>query len=517
MTGLNPSGYLPHGDLPASAKTPASISTLRWSSHGYTSAPSDSPANTHYDGKLAGEVRFEQGISIGAGLLGRAALGFGEISLWDGDGTLASLLNSYAIDGRDVRLKVASGKGARIGAWPATASFSTIFRGTAAGWRRDAKSVRVRLRDTLSKLDVPVQTEFYGGGGGLDGPNQLKGLPKPQTWGRAFNVPAVYLGVIDLGAGALATYQVHHRAISGVLAVRERGAAITEVTSGTPGLGQYRTFAASGVFQLGFTPAGIITADVAGDAVPSYAFTPAKLLKRIGQDICGMASTDFDDASLDDFDADTGGAVGVFVGPGDRPRAIDVVETIVGGAGGFLTQKRTGELRAGVLAAPDATPHAYLDAGDIRSIEPLDLPDQINPPPKRLEVGYSRNYSPSEDLAGAVTGDLRAWLAQSWRSAAAFDGTVATAHVLAQQMSLFPSSFIDEAPAAAMAANFLALYAPGRRRFRILTGRYLGQLEVGYTVQVTFPLFGLSTSFRGVIESIAEEWGRGLVEITIFG
>lgn len=517
MSGLVAHGELVHGDLPVAARTPASISTLRWSSHGYTTSPSDSPASTHMDGIVIGDVVFEQAISVGSLLLGRAAIGFGEVALWDGGGELASLLDAYAIDGRALRIKVADGVNARIGAWPAFASFATVFAGTAAGWRRDRGAVRVRLRDGLARLDVPVQTEFYGGGGGLDGPANAKGLPKPQTWGRVFNVPPTYLGVMDLGFGNLATFQVHYRAIGDVLAVRERGAEMTKVVATIPGIGQYVVHAASGVFQLGFTPDGPITADVAGDASPSYAFTPAKIVQRIGADICGLATTDFDGASFDDYDFETGAAVGVFVGSDERPRAIDVIEQLVGGSGGFVTQTRAGALRLGILEPPDTTPHAFLDTSDIKDLEPVDLPDSINPPPKRVEVGYARNYLPSEDLAGAVTGDMRAWLAQPWRSAAAFDGAVATAHVLSQQMALFPSSFIDEAPAAAMAATFLDLYRPGRRRFRVMTDRYLGQLELGFTVQVTWPTYGLASGFRGIIESLREDRMRGVVEIVIFG
>ena len=84
-------------------------------------------------------------------------------------------------------------------------------------------------------------------------------------------------------------------------------------------------------------------------------------------------------------------------------------------------------------------------------------------------------------------------------------------------MAPFPSVFADEAPAQAMADQFLTLYGPGRKRFRLITGRYLGQLELGYTVSVTWPLLGLSSGWRGIIEGIREDWLRGVVELTLFG
>lgn len=516
MSGLYVHGDAPHGVLPASAVTPAGLVTLRWSTHGYTTAPSDTPASTHYDARLVGDVQFEQAVGIGRGFVGRAALGFGELALWDGDGELASLLDAYAIDGRELRLLVADATGKGIGNWPASASLSVIFGGSAAGWRREVDLVRVRLRDAVSRLDVPAQLELYGGTGGVDGPEQLRGLPKPQAWGECFNVEPVYLGVADLGFGLLATFQVHYRAIDDVTAVRERGAEITRVTT-APGIGQYVVIPASGVFQLGFTPAGAITADVRGDASPWYAFTPGKIAQRLAVDLCGMATSDIDDASADDFDAATGGAVGVYVGTGERARVIDIVEAVVGGAGGYITQTRDGRLRLGVLAAPDLEAHATLEAGDIRGVAPVDLPDSINPPPKRVEVGYARNYAPSSDLAGAVASDARAALAQPWRSAAAYSGEVATAHVLAQQMPLFGSSFAGEAPAQAMADALLDLYRPGRRSFRVVTGRYLGQLELGWTVAISFPLFGLASGWRGIIVGLREDWLAGVVELTLYG
>lgn len=518
MSGLIGAGLLPHGEIPSSAKTLTTIATLRFSTHGYTSSPSDSPANTHFEARLLGDVNFEQSISLGGGSLGRAALGFGEVALHDGDGSLFTTLSGYALDGRALRIKVANGNGSRIGNWPALSSFSTVFAGTSVGLRRDARSIRVRLRDTLSKLQVAALPATFAGTGGVEGGSNLKGIAKPQAWGQVFNVTPVYLGVTDLGLGNLATFAVHFRAIDGVPAVRERGGALTEVTSGTPGIGQYRTFASLGVFQLGFTPAGTITADVRGDASPYYAFTTGKLVRRVAVDLASFsASTDFDDLAFDDFDFAREGTVGIYVAPGERLQAIDLVERLAGGAGGFVTQTRGGKLRIGVLAPPETTPHASLDAADIRNLVPADLPDTIDPPPKRVEVGYSLNYSPSDDLAASITGDLRSSLAQPWRSAAAFSGTVAARYALAPSMALFGSSFADEAPAQTMADGFLALYAPGRRRFRLVTGRYLGQLELGHTVAVTWPLYGLAGGWRGIVEGIREDWFRGVVELTLFG
>jgi hypothetical protein len=518
MSGLFVSGGMPHGTLPAQDATVTTIATLRWSSHGYTSSPSCVPPNAHYDARIVGEINFEQAISIGGGLVGRAAIGFGEIAIEDGDGALSSLLSGYAIDGRALRLRVADGTGARIGAWPAMAAFSTVFAGTAAGWRRDARTVRIRLRDAISRLDVPAQSEIFAGTGGVEGAANLKGIAKPQTWGQVFNASPVYLGVFDLGAGLLSTFAVHFRAIDGVPAVRERGAALTEITSGTPGIGQYRVFPSLGVFQLGFTPAGTITADVRGDASPWYAFTVGKLARRIAADLAQFsAADDFEDSSFDDFDFIRPGAVGLFVPAGTAFRVIDLVEGLIGGAGGFVTQTRAGRLRAGVLAPPDPIEHATLDPADIRDLVPVDLPDGINPPPKRVEIGYRQNLTPSDDLAGAVTGDLRSWLSQPWRTAAAFSGSVAATYALAQNMPLFPSVFADETPAQMMADQFLDLYRPGRRRIRLITGRYLGQLELGYTVALTWPLFGLASGWRGVVEEVREDWFRGVVELTLYG
>jgi hypothetical protein len=518
MSGLFSAGTLQHGEIPATAKTPTTIATLRFSSHGYTSRPGDTPANTHFDARILGDVNFEQSITLAGGSLGRAALGFGEVALHDGDGALFTTLSGYAVDGRALRIRVADGKGARIGAWPAIASFSTVFAGTAVGLRRDARALRVRLRDVLSRLQVPAQTTTFAGTGGVEGGANLKGLPKPQAWGQVFNVSPAYLGVTDLGAGSLATFAVHFRAISAIAAVRERGGALTEVTSGTPGIGQFRVFASQGVFQLGFTPAGTITADVLGDASPFYAFTVGKLVRRFATDLASFnASTDFDDQSFDDFDFARSGAVGIYVAPGERLEAIDLVERLAGGAGGFVTQTRGGKLRLAVLAPPEVSAHASLAVGDIRTLAPADLPDTIDPPPKRVEVGYSLNYTPTDDLAASISGDLRSWLAQPWRSAAAYSGTVAATYALAPSMALFASAFADEAPAQTMADAFLALYAPGRRRFRVVTGRYLGQIELGYTVSLTWPLYGLASGWRGIVEGIREDWLRGVVELTLFG
>ncbi len=129
MSRLYPAGALAQGVLASADTTSPGIATLRWSTHGYTSSPSDDPTNAHYEARVLGDVVFEHAIPLGAGVLGRAALGFGEIALWDGDGKLSSLMDTYAIDGRALRLKIADGTGAQIGSWPAMAAFSTVFAG----------------------------------------------------------------------------------------------------------------------------------------------------------------------------------------------------------------------------------------------------------------------------------------------------------------------------------------------------------------------------------------------------
>jgi hypothetical protein len=52
---------------------------------------------------------------------------------------------------------------------------------------------------------------------------------------------------------------------------------------------------------------------------------------------------------------------------------------------------------------------------------------------------------------------------------------------------------------------------------RVVTDRYLGQIEIGQIGRVTYPAFGLQNGFIGVVVGWRENLSARRVEITLWG
>lgn len=396
--------------------------------------------------------------------------------------------------------------------------FATWFNGRAASWRRDGDFVVVSLRDPLHRLEVPLQTAFYAGTGGLDGGIALRGRLKPLTYGSVFNIAPVYLGAVDLGEGLYDTFQVHDGQIEAVDAVRERGAAFVQV-SASPLTGEYRVWPELGVFQLGSVPVGSITADVRGDAQPYFVGEVGRIVRRILVGRLGMTDADLDSAAFDRLTYLQPGAAGIHVGT-DAALALDVIEALVSGIGGFITGRRDGRITMGRIDPPALPAQLTLEPGMVKSVEELQLPPDLNPPARRRRVGYRRNYFPSTDLIGALTEVERLALAHEYRVAAAFDADVAASHALATDPPPIVTPLYDEEPATVEVQRLLALHTPKRRLIRVRTDRFAGQVQIGHVCALAadaWPRDGLAAGFLGVVVRWSETAPAMALELDLYG
>lgn len=520
--------------LPAGLVAPSGIAQFYVSSHGYTTAPGDTPANTHFEGRLSAGFWFERSIIGTAGMGGKVALGFGELVLRNPDRYYDSLIADYAMDGRRVLVKRSSPPsymatedggvflledGGRMltEASGTYADFLTVFDGTADGWRRGADEIRLRLRDMSWRLEVPIQSNVYAGTGGMEGPPALAGTPKPLAFGYCFNVTPV---LVD---PATRTYQCHDGPVQDIPAVREGGVLLTRVSS-APGIGQYSVDLSTASFQLGFDPLRIVTNDVKGDATGGlYVYTPATIAKRILLSRVGLAVAEIDAASFDRLDYLAPWESNLYVG--SQPMlAAAAIDQLMAAVGGFAGPSRAGTYQVGVLTRPDTTaPLFTLREEDIIDIEEIAPPDFLYPPPKRMRVGYRKNWTPTTNLAPSLVPDVATALMLTYLSAAAFSSPIAASFLSAQESALLESPLVSGADGATLAAQLLTLYTVSvndgglPRLFKIVTDRYLDQVELGMTGQFAHSLFGLSAGRFGVIVAWHEDAGARQLTLTMFG
>lgn len=223
----------------------------------YVSSESDTPANTIYLPRVLqpGNIKlamFQDGKTGGA-----SSVGYGDISLANKDGMLDSLLQ-YSFNGRSIVVKEVTDAGQ-----------SVIFTGTLEQPLFTMDTVSLMIRDRQIILDQALLTNLYAGNNvlpdGVEGVDDIKGKPKPRVYGTVANITPVLVNTAKL------TYQVSDKSVYSIV-VYDNGVNITAgadcvdvaaLQAAIVAPGTFQTCKAAGIFRLGSSPAGQITADVA--------------------------------------------------------------------------------------------------------------------------------------------------------------------------------------------------------------------------------------------------------------
>ena len=92
-----------------------------------------------------------------------------------------------------------------------------------------------------------------------------------------------------------------------------------------------------------------------------------------------------------------------------------------------------------------------------------------------------------------------------------------TSRVAQQREISFPAAYWTEAEALARAEKWRAVLEAWPRMVRVLTDRFLGQIEIGQIGRITYPAFGFDEGFVGVVVGWRESLTARRVEITLWG
>lgn len=462
----------------AEAGVTGGVSTLCFSTHGYTTHAADSPASTWYDGRLTDQILIDRRITGRDGLGGIATV-YAETTLINADGALDSLLDNYALDGRRARILLGR-------ASDALSEFGVAFSGVVERTPIvGLTEMRFRLSDGSAKLLRAVNETTYAGTGGVEGGADLAGKPKPKGWGHVFGISPPLVDATNL------IYQVHDGAISDVPQVYDRGVLLTKV-AGAPAAGQYQVTAASGTFKLGATPSGAVTCNALCDAsLSGYINRASDIALRILVQQAGLTSSEIEPSSFVQLNTDTPAEVGVWVGTDSRSVA-DVVGELLAGVGAFGGFARHGGFSVGMVAAPAGTPRATFTELDIVDIARESLPPAVEPIVWRASVGYQRNYTVQQDLAAAVPAAQRAFAAEARRVVTAEDAAIPSRRLLAREYANDAALYALEADAVAEAQRLFALWSATRSVFRVKTRPRALVRDLGQVIQLEHRRHGLS-------------------------
>ena len=503
--------------------------TLRYSTHGFTTKPAETPANTHFEAVVSIPGNFERNMFRPGTTGGRSEVGYGALVLENRDGRLDPLLE-YGFDGRQLLLR----RGLDTAAYPA--GFTTLLSGTLEQPEFSWGQVTFRIRDRLAEVaDKPMQTVKYLGDNslpaGVEGTTyDLIGKPKPWLFGVVSNISPPLVNTSQL------IYQLSHRQIARVDYVKDRfmyltagtaRASIAALEAGTPAAGTYDWYlgsASDGAYvKLGSVPSGSVTVDATQGAAAANR-TVAQLVKKILTDLAGVAGGDIDTTSFDALDTANSAVVGVWVDVVET-RVGDVLDELCQSVGGYWTVNSSGKFSAGRLEAPSGSPvetyekYLVIEEGEA-AVERLATNDPGRGlPVYRVNLGWGKNYTLMTDgeLAGWITNGYIEVYKKEYRTNTATDAAVQVKHLLAPELTV-NTLIVAEADAITEASRLLTLYKTRRDLLRVrLPADRVGALNLGDVVRLKLPRFGWAAGKDFRVLGMTDNLETNIKILTLWG
>lgn len=242
----------------------------------------------------------------------------------------------------------------------------------------------------------------------------------------------------------------------------------------------------------------------------------ADIIEQIARVHAKIADSEIDNASLSEFRQQQPAEIGYYI---DSQADVSATMTaIMAGVGGWYGFSRSGLLQAAVFTMPSAPSVFEFTEIEILEIERLLLPESINPPNWRRQVGYQKNWTiQNNDLAGIVTAERRQFLANDQRVAVSQDANLLKRHRLATDPELTTSYFSNEADAQAEAERLMSIYGAEREMYSVVLKTQPFVLDIGNIITLTYPRWTLTSGKQFVIIRISEDATDNKSEITVFG
>lgn len=445
-----------------------------------------------------------------------ASLSWGTIRLINADGRWDEVSTSFSCDGRPVRLaygRRSFDRTRRLWLDPASTTLTDLFRGLAQGWRLAETVLEVPLRDASYWLQQPYQRNTYGGTGGLDGDESLKGQTLPRVRGGNSTYPVRHCGAVLVDAVAR-IYQVNDGPCS-IDAVFENGApfafagVVSDLYAGSTPPGSFRVDNARGLFQLGSNAVGTITANVLGSF-------PVAGLRTDARDLIRYILTEDMQISADlvDLSAFTTLPAGIWSGwswpSGDTSTGADAVSMFLRGLGAKLVPGRNGKLRPILLRTlpPGIVASGELTPTEIISLTPNVLPTPLDPPAYRWRIGYGRNHTvQGASVSGTLTDAQRRALRQEWQVSTSSSPDALAAYAQPSDPEIVPTALLAQSDADGVSSDMVNLWSRRRRLYDVTVPVEIGMaFDLGDVISLTYPFGDLR---RGQIGRVVADQLRG--------
>lgn len=477
---------------------------------GWTTKPTDTPANTHIWPRVKQIANFRRDLFSRGGIGGAVEASYGETVLINSDGALDAWAN-YGFCGRKFIVRVGPSKAA----YPS--GFTTILVSSMASALFDWSELRVRLRDRLEIFNKPFCKNSFAGTGSLEGPATLAGQRRPKGYGYLYNVsPAL----VDSSA---LIYQVNDGAIdmSTNGRVRDKGVLLTNagpvtdqaaLLSATPTAGTFVFWASGGYIKLGSPPDGEVTVD-AYATTPEGNYGAGVMIKNISI----WAGISAGDINSSDVSSLTSGALAVW-DKSDSETALKQISDIATSAGAWVGFDRNDQLRMGTVSI--GSPVVTLTQHDLLSISKKPFSDETGGAPVwRVTSNHTLNRTPQTSLATGVSAANQELYKRKWRQSEASNAAVKNKYPDAKELSI-DTMFSDPSGSSNNASTVISQYAPGREVLEVsarINQSLLTTVDIGKTIAVKVPRYGYSAGKSFLIIGLRTDWLRGIVELTLWG
>jgi hypothetical protein len=505
LLGDAPLGQFALADVPYAGEGSGAEVLLRYADFHWVGDPSDSQnPNIFYEGRVSVPIAIRRAMPISPEAPRSIQREFAEIEIENTDGALDLIIQSYAVDGRRVRLLY----GPKMGAYE---NFAVIAYVLGRAWTGNETRVRLEVRDRTYSLEKPLQTNLYGGTGGADGTAEIAEKPKPLLFGRARNIAPVLIDPTNL------IYQIHDGSMRAADAVYDRGLALNLDTGvGTGGdvasyaalvsasvtSSEYATCLSAGLFKLGSSPDGLITADARGDNDSSYIDALDTIALKIIKTYAGVSPKFVADSTFASA-ATVGGELGFYISVNELPSTSEVLDRLFYATGAWWGTGRDGRIVAGRLSAPeDRSPIFYFDEYRVLRLEVLPSPT----PRKSQRVAYRKNWTVQrgEDLAAGITDARRQLLAEPFLVTETGDPQIGVRHLEALDLPPIESFYENKTDADAVRDEKFNLHKVDRQRFEMTVKRLGFRFNRGQVIRLTYPRYQLSNGKNFVITAITE-------------
>jgi len=481
------------------------IQNIFISNTGYTTEPSDSPANVSYLPVTENPFNIEKSVFSGDQFNGNAG-SFGAIRILNGDASFDDLVDLFW-DGRTVKVLAGAETFARD-------QFVTIFDGVASGIEYDEDEIVINIQSKDRILDVEFSQNLYEGTGDLEGGDDINGTPKPIAYGECRNVTPVLVDAANL------VYQVHDGAMEAIDDVYDRGVALTDggdvddITTASPSAGQYLTQLSGGYFKLGSSPDGQITADIKGDNDGGYVNLSGEIISRILQTKLGSQSfgtAEIDQGALNALDDQVTGKIGLYIR--QETTAKRIINDILTPLQCYWTFKRNGQFTAGVGIDPGESVLTITDNSIVdRELEAL----EVSTPAWRVILGYAKSWTVQNntDLATATTDAQRTFVSEEYRKIITEQRNVRTKSPNAIEKK-FNTLLATESDALTEASRIQNIFNKKRTTYRVRVVDLLFRVFIGDFVTLQTNRFNLNKNC--IIIGINEDAETGITTLELWG